>query len=83
MSYAIRRLAKADLDWTRHQVNQMKIRSDGECAGKDIALTSAAFKQAILAGQVSGHGIWIEANLSIARHAPGHDGLSMRIKTSR
>ncbi|MET3267410.1 hypothetical protein ABIF38_008916 [Bradyrhizobium japonicum] len=83
LGYALWRLAKADLNGTRHQVNQLKIGSDGECAGKDIALTSAAFKQAILAGQVSGHGIQIEANVSIARRAPGHVGLSMRIKTSR
>ncbi|MBP1290421.1 MULTISPECIES: hypothetical protein [Bradyrhizobium] len=51
LGYALWRFAKADLNGTRHQVNQLKIGSDGECAGNDIALTSAAFKQANLAGQ--------------------------------
>jgi hypothetical protein len=38
LGHAIRNLADADATWTRHQINQMKIGSAGECAGAAFEL---------------------------------------------
>jgi hypothetical protein len=63
LGYAIRNLAKANLKWTLHQVNQMKIGSDGECAG-------AAF-------ELLGLNLFAGAGQRIApapANSPGYDG---------